>query len=247
MSTTLANVQPPTVVSAPVIPPTFTYQNVTYVFSFINISGGTTGGGLSLDAAKPPPPATVGSGSIVVLIVYLIPGSGGVGGGGTGVTIDAFDESTNQLINDNFVTVTPDGGETGSGNTWGWVDTNVDETIAAYQQVPTDSATFDKWVDIDPGAKPVPTGLNLSLKGGADGDFLAFYKNPPPVSPQKQACNDTVQGLQQRIRNHGPLYPIGQWTNVKNALAKCVSEGYVTSATADSLIAGYENIAKSTQ
>ena len=123
-------------------PPPPEYQNVgsaTFVFSFMTVSGGSlTQGGppagvTSFKRTIPPPPVFVGSLPINVVVVYVPKG----GGPGTpGATIDEFDQTIGQLINDTFVTVTPDlgGTLTTSGNVEGFVaTTNSAETSSRFR------------------------------------------------------------------------------------------------------------------
>jgi hypothetical protein len=246
---TLSNVQPPSAiqVSPGFLPLSWIEGGVTYSFSFVNVSGGTGGGGTSFDASMPPPAATVGTAPIVVLVVYL-PASGGNGGPTDfGATIDAFDESTNQLVNDTFVTASPDGGQTTSGNVDGWVDTTSNtEKITASQHIMPSNLDFDKWQNLQPKLTQgiAIAGANLTVSKGTNVYALAFYKSPPPPPPS-QACNEAVQFLQQIIRDRGPLLPVALYTQTKNALEKCVSEGLLTQSLVNSLLSDYANIAES--
>ena len=87
--------------------PTLTIGSLTLNFAFVNVSGCTEGPLNSVVPATPPPVGTVGTSPITVLYVYLPAGNGG---GGSGAIIDAFDESTSSLVDNNFVTVSPDPG-----------------------------------------------------------------------------------------------------------------------------------------
>ena len=140
----------------------------------------------------PPPPATVGAAAIVVLVVYLPVSSNGPPPSDFGATIDAFDESTNLLVDDIFVTASPDGGQTDSGNFDGWVDTTSNaETITAYGTITPSgpdpnqvTAVFDKWVNLQPTSTKgiIIAGADLDLKVSEKTNVyaLAFYKTPPP-------------------------------------------------------------------
>jgi hypothetical protein len=124
----------------------------------------------------------------VVLVVYLpFGGNGGHPPTDFGATIDAFDESTNQLVSDTFVTASPDGGQTSSGNVDGWVDTTSNtEIIAAFQHITPTNANFDKWVNLQqPTSTQGIAGVDLTVNKGTNASALAFYKAlaPPPPDP----------------------------------------------------------------
>ena len=165
---------------------------ITYKFSFVNISGGNPSGLTWLDHTRATPAVTVGTSPIVVMIVYLPEGGNG---NGTGAYIDAFDETTNGLFSDNFVTVSPDppppppGPLTKSGNVDGWVGTTNTETIAAFPHIKrgnVDFADFDRWVDMgNPQSPPHGeiAGPNFTATKNTSYYALAFYKSPPPAPP----------------------------------------------------------------
>jgi len=163
-----------------------------YVLAFVNVTGLPVPGGAQ--TFYPPftvnnlPQFMVGSNSIVILLVYLPQciGTNCGGIGQSGATIDAFDESTGNLVNDIFVTVTPDPppppGQptlTDSGNNDGWVSTANTETIAAYQYITPTSAVFDKWVDLTGAQKPQPGAVKFTATQDSTYNILAFYKAPP--------------------------------------------------------------------
>jgi hypothetical protein len=124
---------------------------------------------------------------IVVLYVYV---PGGVSNGGdSGAVIDAFDATINSLVDNDFVTVSPDPGGTltTEANVEGWVDTEASgytiaadhPNIGAYMALPT-SPRFDQWVDL---TNPMPpsslvNGANLTPGQGVTVYALAFYHDP---------------------------------------------------------------------
>ena len=193
----------------------------TFTFAFMNVSGGTPSGQTtpsgvtSFTSNVPPPPVTVGSDPIVVLVVY-VETSGGGGNGGSGASIDSFDETTGQLFDDTFVTVSPDPGGpppplTTSGNVDGYVSTANTETIKALTPTSPTGVDFDQWVLLYPQATtrleigpkgPVavtvfPAGINVSgadltVDAGTSVYALAFYKAPPPPPPLT-ACEELLQ------------------------------------------------------
>jgi hypothetical protein len=156
-------------------------------FAFVNVSGCVEGPRTSFVAGTPPPVGIVGSSPIVVLYVYVP--EGGVGNGDSGAVIDAFDASINELVDNNFVTVSPDPGGTltTEANVDGWVDTAAGGyTIAAdhpnigsYLSLPT-SPLFDQWVDLLDPSPPTAlvNGANLTPGRGVTVYALAFYHDP---------------------------------------------------------------------
>jgi hypothetical protein len=229
------------------LPPTQLVNGVTYNFAFVNVSGGTPSGAqVSFDSANPPPYVTVASSPINVLVLYVPPlDGGGDGDGGSGATIDSFDETTGSLFNDIFVSVAPDAGDvlTTSGNNLGYVDTtNSQEAITAIS--PTSSGViFDQWRILLPPGPDV--GRVLTVGKGVSVIALAFYKAPPPPSPEQQACKQAVEFLQQIIKDRGPLLLPAQLNQVKATLERCVREHYLTQAFVNSLLAEYATIGES--
>ncbi len=170
--------------------PTLTVGALNLAFAFTSVTGLTEGGLVSYAAATPPPVGTVGTSPVLVLYVYLPVGGGP--GGDSGAVIDAFNETAGSLVDNDFVTVSPDPGGTltSEANVDGWVDTtDGGYTITAdhpdigpYLALPT-NATFVQWVDL---ADPAPlssliNGANLTPAEGATVYALAFYKNPPKI------------------------------------------------------------------
>lgn len=169
-----------------------TEMGATLAFSFVNMSG-CEEGPLTSYSASSPPTGTVGSDPISVLYVYIPVGGGP--NGDTGAVIDAFDETSNSLVDNSFVTVTPDPGGTltTEANVDGWVDTTDsgytivadNPNIGAYLSWPT-TPLFDKWVDLN---SPTPAGLisgaNLMPGEGVTVYALAFYKSPVMKMPKE--------------------------------------------------------------
>src|SRR5271163_4130753 len=100
---------PPGTVAVGTAPNSWLVGGVMYPFSFMTVSGGlaTMGpnvgevvGLSSYNAMMPPPPVGIGNLPINVLYVFVPPGSPN-GGGTPGATIDEFDQTTGQLIDDN--------------------------------------------------------------------------------------------------------------------------------------------------
>ncbi len=166
--------------------PTETVGTATLDFAFVNVSG-CVEGPLNSFVATAMPTGTVGSSPIAVLYVYLP--TGGPSIGGSGAVIDAFNESTGSLVDNDFVTVSPDpgGALTSEANEEGWADTSSSgytitadhPHIGAYGTWPT-TPLFDQWVDLADPAPPssLISGANLTPGKGVTVYALAFYKNP---------------------------------------------------------------------
>jgi hypothetical protein len=170
--------------------PSLDIDSLMLTFAFMNVSGLVEGPRTSFVANMPPPPGHVGTDPIVILYVYVPQGSNG---GHSGAVIDAFNASTNALVDNNFVTVTPDpsGTLTTEANVQGWVDTQTSAptivadhpNIGSYLSSPTD-ALFDQWVDLANATPPASliSGANLTPGQGSSVYALAFYHNPAPKS-----------------------------------------------------------------
>ncbi len=167
--------------------PTVTAGGLNLAFAFVSVTGCTEGGLVSYVAATPPPVGTVGTSPILVLVVYVPVGGGG--GGGSGAVIDAFNETTGSLVDNDFVAVSPDPGGTltAEANVDGWVDTSSSgytitadhPNIGPYLALPT-NALFDQWVDLTDPSPPASlvSGASLTPGKGVTVYALAFYKNP---------------------------------------------------------------------
>jgi len=149
-------------------------SQLTYQFAFVNVTGGDPSPASSTDPNNPPA-IQIGEDPVVVLVVYVpVDGPGIAPANDSGATIDAFDESTNLLVDDDFViayappgqTTTKDAEQTTSGNVSGWVDTwSTGETIAAYPRISeytnNPSPDFDKWVNLLPSSEGVTIGERI--------------------------------------------------------------------------------------
>jgi hypothetical protein len=161
----------------------------TYDFSFINVSGLTTGGATSFNASMPPT-GTVSAdiNAVLQVLVVYVPEGGPGPGGDPGAVIDAFDETVGSLFNNYFVTVTPDEGSAryDTANIYGYVDT-IDEgaTITAEAlfnpvapaSIMPPNVVFEEWKNLS-GPSALPSGYNLSVEQGQTIYALAFYKTP---------------------------------------------------------------------
>jgi hypothetical protein len=164
-----------------------TIGGIEYVFAFQSVSGLTDGAQTSFVAATPPTAGTVGTAAVLVMVVYVPQGGGG--GNGSGAVIDAYNESTGSLVDNDFVSVSPDpgGALTTEANVDGWVDTTgagytltADHpNIGPYAALPT-SPLFVQWVVLENPTPPLSlvSGASLTPGKGQSVYALAFYKNP---------------------------------------------------------------------
>ena len=164
-------------------------------FAFWSITGEDGGGRVSrnrfetVSAASNPLNATA----------WYLP-TGGPGDphpGIPGIGIDAFDVDRGNFIDDDFVTVAPDGGLTAAANWDGWVPTAGAETITAFNPIHNAATArdipFDSWMEIDP---PAPAaGTVLSPPVGSNGTALAMYRTPAPPHFGKPNFNDELVWL----------------------------------------------------
>ncbi len=162
-----------------------------YDFSFINISGLTTGGATSFNIAVPPSGKVSNDPNAVlqVLVVYVPEGGPGPGGE-PGAVVDAFDETAGTLFNNFFVSVSPDSNSTryNTANIYGYVDTEKEgATITAtnaFNSVDPASISpqyvqFEKW-HLLTGSGASASGNALSIGKGQTEYALAFYNSPDP-------------------------------------------------------------------
>jgi hypothetical protein len=176
-----------------------------YTFAFCNLSG-CTNGPLTTFSAGTSLAGDVGTADLLELHVYVPSGSGN-GKGETGAVIDAFDATTSQLVDNDFVTVSPDptGALTTQANVDGWVDTTESgytitadhPNIGPYQSLPTTSI-FDQWAvltDPNPPATLV-SGANLTPAKGETVYALAFYTDPVAAPPKPNPCQYLIDELQ---------------------------------------------------
>ena len=167
--------------------PTLEVGPLSLAFAFTNVSGCTQGALNSFVASTPPPVGTVGTSPILVLYVYVPVGNSH--NGHSGAVIDAFNETAGTLVDNKFVTVSPDPGGTltPEANVDGWVDTKDSgytitadhPNIGPYLALPT-SALFDQWVDLTNPTPPTSliSAANLTPGQGVTVYALAFYHNP---------------------------------------------------------------------
>jgi hypothetical protein len=196
--------------------PSVTVGSLTLQFAFVNVCGCTEGGLTSFVASTPPPVGTVGTSPILVNYVYL-PVGGGPPGTTTGAVIDAYNETSGTLVDNDFVTVSPDPGGTltTEANVDGWVDTTDSSyTIAAdhpnigpYLADPT-NLLFDQWVDL---ATPTPpaglvSGADLTPGKGVTVYALAFYKLPSTSKLPKEV-KENPWGEKVRSKDWEKEYP----------------------------------------
>lgn len=194
--------------------PTLTSGTLTLNFAFVNVSGLNEGPLNSFVASMPPPAGTVGTSPVTVLYVYVPEGGNG---NGSGAVIDAFNESISSLVDNNFVTVSPDPGGTltSEANVDGWVDTSSSgytitadhPNIGSYGSWPT-TPLFDQWVDLTDPTPPssLISGANLTPGKGVTVYALAFYKNPVAKS-SKEYMPDKPWRVKEIDKEHYKEFP----------------------------------------
>jgi Carboxypeptidase regulatory-like domain len=190
---------------APPPPRTQTVDSETYVFSFMTVTGGSLKPGeppvglTSLDPEHPPTTQVfIGKSPLNVVVVYVP--SGVVGPpqpGPSGATIDQYDQTHGVLLDDTFVTVTPDpdGTLTVSGNVEGFVDTtNREESIIALPTTSPSGANFVEWVTLNPPAQK-STSPTLEVGAGQSLSAFAFYDVPTGGTVTGTVFEDTEGGM----------------------------------------------------
>jgi hypothetical protein len=215
--------------------PTLIVGTLTLAFAFTNVSGCTEGARTSYVAATQPPVGTVGTNPILVLYVYLPTGGGN---GGSGAVIDAFDETAGTLVDNDFVSVSPDPGGTltTEANVDGWVDTSSSgytitadhPNIGPYLALPT-TAQFVQWVDLADPAPPATlvSGANLTPAKGVTVYALAFYMDPP-VKTTKEALiveKNPKERIKEWDKEHPKEFPDKVPADVHPSAKSLVTEG----------------------
>ncbi len=171
------------------VKPSIVTGNVTYNFSFVNISG-SIGGPITLfNLNGGPKIAKVGIEAVVIRVVYISTDT--VFTDGPGAIIDAFDTYSGSLVNNNFVTVKPDNiGATKEANDYGWIsDENINDpngpstfvtALTKIEHTPdiinSVNAGFQKWFRLDHNKPELPPGDRLVLAANERLIALAFYK-----------------------------------------------------------------------
>jgi hypothetical protein len=224
--------------------PSLEIGSLSLQFAFTNVSGLVEGPRTSFDAATPPASGTVGSNAVVVMYVY-VPSGSAPGTGDSGAVIDAFDASTNSLVDNDFVAVTPDPGGTitNEANVDGWVDTESSgytitadhPNIGPYLSLST-SPLFDQWVDLTNAMPPssLISGADLTPTQGQTVYALAFYHDPVhhkgyleknPSEFVYKVIGDMVKSPKEAVENPGfgnigdPGELIGQLNALNRRLA----------------------------
>jgi hypothetical protein len=144
-----------------------------------------------------------GAGPMTVNFVYGPPAGSGPPTPPTdsGASIDCYFEGTSTLVDNNFVSVSPDNGATNTANNDGWVDTwTTPETITADKWISPDgtdpnevSAVFDKWIDM---VNPLqPTAFKGAVFTAAEKTSyyaLALYKIDPCQAIRTELANFNI-------------------------------------------------------
>jgi len=231
------------------LPQTELVNGKTFNFSFMTVSGGLDPligqpvGRTSFDPLKSPDRVNVGNDPITVLAVYVP--APGIGRSVPEVSIDAFDETTGALFDDDFVSVAPDGNgqETQNGNEWGYVDTNTAETITALSST-SSGKSFSRWVTLSSPATS-STNKDLMATQGASFAALAFYEDPASV---QVVCQTTLATVEKQNIEQKPHLTKTQWDGtVKPLLHNCVNEGYLPAGEVNNAIQRYEHLLTTSQ
>jgi hypothetical protein len=99
--------------------------------------------------------------SSLEIVAWFVPRGGGPGEG-TGYIIDAFSDSLNDFVNDDFVSVGPDAGLTHDANVVGWVPTTNAETLTETPGTIHTGEVFERWI----GGHPNNTTEVTDREGG---------------------------------------------------------------------------------
>jgi hypothetical protein len=199
-SVDIASPPPPSVMApgdifqAPWAPPSISWTDGngshSADFAFWSITGGTNGALVSTD--NTPPSVNVGNADIIAKAWYI---SGG-GHGEAGVLIDAFDVGLGDFVDDDFVTVVPDGSLTAEANNDGFVPTASLENIIAYASIHLvpHSIPFSDW-KVVVGSENV-NNEDLQAKAQTTAIAFAFYQatsgSGPVVQPGRYAVGTWV-------------------------------------------------------
>lgn len=148
-------------------PPQLSYTDggspATANFLFWSAGDGTDG----QTTTSPTLSTTVGTAPLTVVAWYLPVGGGS--GTGTGYVIDAFSDALNDFVDDDFVTVSPDGSLTSDANVVGWVPTGNAEELKAVPGSIHTGETFEHWI----GGMPTADIDDLAAK--SSGYAIATY------------------------------------------------------------------------
>jgi hypothetical protein len=153
----------------------------------------------------------------VVATAWYIPTGGG--DGTPGVIIDAFDVNQGTFVDDDFVTVSPDGSLIFAANDDGWVPTTRAEDVNATGAIHT--VPFLDWT-VFVGTETV---LNQDLKAAATtyAVAFAFYQTPqtPPIRRFRPEAEGTWVSFGVMVDGGGPTGngPVPPWTGYLRDLA----------------------------
>ena len=208
-------------------------------FVLMTVSGGTNGAIIytpaDLAANKNVPHATVGSADIVVVSMYIE--SGGPGGpGSNAVCVDAFDITTGQFIDPDFVSVTVNGVPNAALSTQVNFDgvvasANVtNEHVIAFSNI--GNQAFDKWQMLSPDPNATSEPINqrdMTIVPNTNGYYLALYNIPDPISIPRLNGNWAIwQWVSYATMVDGnPHFPMGpELTQFASGIAMAVTAQY---------------------
>jgi hypothetical protein len=152
-------------------------KQVTVDFAFWSVVGAADGASITTNQSL----AVNVDSTDVTATAWYIPTGGGPNGG-PGVIIDAFDVGQGAFVDDDFVSVSPDGNLTFEANDDGWVPTATAEDIEAYALI--HSVPFSKWLVVA-GTELTKAGDPNDLQAQAQSVAVAFafYQVPAPSTP----------------------------------------------------------------
>jgi hypothetical protein len=209
---------PGDIFQAPWAPPSITWvdSNGSHSanFAFWSITGGTNGAIAS--TANIPPNVNVGNADIVANAWYI---SGG-NGPGEGVLIDAFDVGLGDFVDDDFVSVAPDGSLTADANNYGFVPTASLENINAFTSI--HSVPFSDW-KVVVGTESI-NNEDLQAEAHTTAIAFAFYQTTSvvgPVRPGQYASAGTWVSWGVMVDGGGPTGagPVPPWNPYLKELA----------------------------
>lgn len=154
----------------------------SYAFAFANVSG--AGGAPQTVFTNTATFSFLVGAATRVLFVYVPAGVGG-----TGVSVDAFDETRGSLVDDTFLSVNlitagifPDAALTTGGNADGWVPSPQNATIFGLSAMPyiaETNADFEAWHFVVFQTPPAGPGTGFLIPPAERTSLFAFYRDLP--------------------------------------------------------------------
>jgi len=187
-------------------------ENVS--FAFWSVTGSANGAFVTTSQSLA---VNVDSSDVTATAWYLPPGTGP--NGGPGIIIDAFDVNQGTFVDDDFVTVAPDGGLSFAANDDGWVPTTNAEDINAFNAI--HAVPFTDWM-VFAGTESV-TNEDLSAAKATSAVAFAFYQSPaqPPIGHVVPPAESTWVSWGVMVDGGGPTGrgPVPPWNPYVRELA----------------------------